>query len=258
MTTLLISDLHLHPGAPEITDGLLTYLEQTASKADALYILGDFFEAWVGDDILDLPEAEPSGNAGLVKRVAKALNSLSSAGTAVYLMHGNRDFLMGKRFADACRATLLDDPTKLDNDGEPILLMHGDSLCTRDEAYMAFRAQARDPQWQAQILAMSIPERLALAKQIREQSGDANSNKAEDIMDVTPDEVVKAMKAHGAALLIHGHTHRPAIHDLTLNDQPAIRIVLGDWQPDQGWDIRLEAGKAPELRDFPLDAPPSA
>ena len=258
MTTLLISDLHLHPGAPEITDGFFTYLEQTASKADALYILGDFFEAWVGDDILDLPEAEPSGNAGLVKRVAKALNSLSSAGTAVYLMHGNRDFLIGKRFADACGATLLDDPTKLDNDGEPILLMHGDSLCTRDEAYMAFRAQARDPQWQAQILAMSIPERLALAKQIREQSGDANSNKAEDIMDVTPDEVVKAMKAHGVALLIHGHTHRPAIHDLTLNDQPAIRIVLGDWQPDQGWDIRLEAGKAPELRDFPLDAPPSA
>jgi len=257
MTTLLISDLHLHPGAPEITDGFFTYLEQTASKADALYILGDFFEAWVGDDILDLPEAEPSGNAGLVQRVANALNSLSSAGTAVYLMHGNRDFLMGKRFADACGASLLDDPTKLDNGGEPILLMHGDSLCTRDEAYMAFRAQARDPQWQAQILAMSIPERLALAKQIREQSGDANSNKAEDIMDVTPDEVVNEMKAHEVATLIHGHTHRPAVHHLDLDGQAGTRLVLGDWQPDQGWDIRLTTGHPLELRDFPLDAPPS-
>ncbi|WP_458526227.1 UDP-2,3-diacylglucosamine diphosphatase [Onishia taeanensis] len=258
MTTLLISDLHLHPGAPAITEGFFAYLEQTASQADALYILGDFFEAWVGDDILDLPEAEPTGSAALVKRVAAALHALSRAGTAVYLMHGNRDFLIGKRFAEACGATLLDDPTLLDNDGEPILLMHGDSLCTRDEAYMAFRQKARDPQWQAQILAMSIPERLALAKQIREQSGDANSNKAEDIMDVTPEEVVEAMKTHGAALLIHGHTHRPAIHDLALEDQPAMRIVLGDWQPDQGWDICLDAGTGPELRDFPLDAPPGA
>ncbi|WP_136255771.1 UDP-2,3-diacylglucosamine diphosphatase [Onishia niordana] len=258
MTTLLISDLHLHPGAPEVTDGFVTYLEHTASKADALYILGDFFEAWVGDDILDLPEAEPSGNAALVNRVVEALRTLSSAGTAIYLMHGNRDFLIGKRFADACGATLLDDPTRLNSADEPVLLMHGDSLCTRDDAYMAFRAKARDPQWQAQILAMSIPERLALAKQIREQSGDANSNKAEDIMDVTPDEVIKEMTAHGVTTLIHGHTHRPAVHQVTLDDQPAARIVLGDWQPDQGWDIRLVSGQAPELRDFPLDAPPSA
>ena len=252
MTTLLISDLHLHPGAPAITDGFFAYLEQTASKADALYILGDFFEAWVGDDILDLPEAEPSGNAALVKRVATALHDLSSAGTAVYLMHGNRDFLIGKRFADACGATLLDDPTLLDNDGEPILLMHGDSLCTRDEAYMAFRAQARDPQWQAQILAMSIPERLALAKQIREQSGDANSNKAEDIMDVTPAEVVRRMAECGVRTLIHGHTHRPDVHRLEVDGQSAQRIVLGDWHSDRGWQVRVDDRTAPLLESFPL------
>ncbi|MCK2183086.1 UDP-2,3-diacylglucosamine diphosphatase [Halomonas getboli] len=252
MSTLLISDLHLHPGAPAITEGFLNWLETRAIGAEALYILGDFFEAWIGDDLLDLGAADPSGTATLAARIAEALKRLSDAGTAVYLMHGNRDFLLGERFAEAAGATLLPDPSVVTLGDERVLLMHGDSLCTLDEAYMAFRAKARDPQWQAQILAMPIPERIALARQLRDQSGEANSNKAEDIMDVTPEEVVAALREHGVTTMIHGHTHRPAVHEVDLDGTPARRYVLGDWQPDQGWEIEIAAGQAPTLRDFPL------
>ncbi|WP_136246770.1 UDP-2,3-diacylglucosamine diphosphatase [Halomonas borealis] len=252
MSTLLISDLHLHPGAPDITEGLLNWLETRAPGAEALYILGDFFEAWIGDDLLDLGAADPSGTAELASRIAAALKRRADAGTAIYLMHGNRDFLLGERFAAAAGATLLADPSVVTLGDERVLLMHGDSLCTLDEAYMSFRAKARDPQWQAQILAMPIPERLALAKQLRDQSGEANSNKAEDIMDVTPDQVVQALRDHGVTTMIHGHTHRPAVHELELDGTPARRYVLGDWQPQRGWEIEIEAGQPPILRDFPL------
>ncbi len=252
MSTLLISDLHLHPGAPSITEGFLAWLETRAPRAEALYILGDFFEAWIGDDLLDLGAADPTGTAALATRIAEALKRRAEAGTRIYLMHGNRDFLLGERFAEAAGATLLADPSVVTLGDERVLLMHGDSLCTRDEAYMAFRAKARDPQWQAQILAMPIPERLALAKQLRDQSGEANSNKAEDIMDVTPEEVLEALRAHGVTTLIHGHTHRPAVHDVDLDGTPARRYVLGDWQPNQGWEIECAQGQAPVLRDFPL------
>ncbi|MBB3140810.1 UDP-2,3-diacylglucosamine diphosphatase [Halomonas organivorans] len=252
MSTLLISDLHLHPGAPAITEGFLAWLEERAVHAEALYILGDFFEAWIGDDLLDLGAADPTGTAALAARIAEALKRRSQAGTAIYLMHGNRDFLLGERFAEAAGATLLADPSVVTLGDERVLLMHGDSLCTLDEAYMAFRTQARDPQWQAQILAMPIPDRLALARQLRDQSGEANSNKAEDIMDVTPEEVVEALREHGVATMIHGHTHRPAVHDLDLDGTPARRYVLGDWQPERGWEIEIVAGQPPVLRDFPL------
>ncbi|WP_027962882.1 UDP-2,3-diacylglucosamine diphosphatase [Halomonas halodenitrificans] len=248
MATLLISDLHLHPGAPAITEGFLHWLQARARGADALYILGDFFEAWIGDDLLDLVDVDPTGNADLAKRVAEALRRLADAGTAIYLMHGNRDFLLGERFAREAGATLLPDPSLIRLGDTPVLLMHGDSLCTRDTAYQAFRAQARDPQWQAQVLSMPIQERIALARQLREQSGEANSNKAEDIMDVTPEEVVEAMAAHGVTTLIHGHTHRPAVHDLEVDGQPARRIVLGDWQPGQGWEIVVEDDGKPRLK----------
>jgi len=130
--------------------------------------------------------------------------------------------------------------------------MHGDSLCTRDEAYMAFRQQARDPQWQAQVLAMPIQERIALAGQLRKQSGEANSNKAEDIMDVTPGEVVNVMAEHGVTTLIHGHTHRPAVHEIEVDSRPARRYVLGDWQPAKGWEIAIEDSSEPQLQAFPL------
>lgn len=247
MTTLLISDLHLHPGAPEITEGLLTYLERDARHAEALYILGDFFEAWIGDDVLDTPGLDP-----LAERVAAALKTTSDGGTRIYLMHGNRDFLLGERFATHCGATLLPDPSVVDLGGKPVLLMHGDSLCTHDTAYMAFRAQARDPQWQAQILAMPIEARLELAKSLRMQSGEANANKAEEIMDVTPEEVEAALREHGVDTLIHGHTHRPAVHSLEVDGRPAQRLVLGDWQAARGWEIRVDGTRPPLLRDFSL------
>lgn len=254
MTIRLISDLHLHPGAPEVTEGFLDWLEKDAPGSDTLYILGDLFDAWIGDDLLDLGDADPSGHAPLATRVAKALRHLAEAGTAIELMHGNRDFLLGERFAEHAGADLLVDPSVVSPAGKPILLMHGDSLCTRDEAYQAFRVRARDPQWQQQVLAMPIPERLQLARQLREQSGEATSSKAEEIMDVTPGDVVDTMREHGVDTLIHGHTHRPAIHDFTIDGRPARRLVLGDWQPGRGWEIVIEGDGEPELRDFPLMA----
>ncbi|MBD3895245.1 UDP-2,3-diacylglucosamine diphosphatase [Halomonas sp. ML-15] len=247
MSTLLIADLHLHPSAPEITEGFLAYLTNSASQADALYILGDLFDAWIGDDILDTPEIAP-----LATQVVEGLKALTDGGTRLYLMHGNRDFLLGSRFADACGATLLPDAYQVELGGKPVLLMHGDSLCTGDKAYMAFRAQARDPQWQAQVLAMPLEARLELAKSLRQQSGEANSNKAEEIMDVTPEEVDRAMIEHDVATLIHGHTHRPAVHVLEVDGQPARRLVLGDWQPQRGWEVRIEAERPPQLLEFPL------
>ncbi|MEQ5802038.1 UDP-2,3-diacylglucosamine diphosphatase [Halomonas sp. H10-9-1] len=252
MATLLISDLHLQPGAPEITEGFLRWLEERACGSDALYILGDFFEAWIGDDLLDLAGADPTGNADLAARITRALKRLAEDGTEIFLMHGNRDFLLGERFAREAGATLLPEPSVVELGGQPILLMHGDTLCTRDEAYQAFRAQARHPLWQQQVLSMPIDQRIALAGQLRAQSGEANSNKAEDIMDVTPEEVVRVMAEYGVTTLIHGHTHRPAVHELEVDGQPAQRIVLGDWQPAKGWEIVVDGG-APRLKAFPLD-----
>ncbi|GHE22760.1 UDP-2,3-diacylglucosamine diphosphatase [Halomonas urumqiensis] len=250
MTTLLISDLHLNPAAAEITESFLGWLETRARDCDALYILGDFFDAWIGDDLLDLAGSDPTGHADLAVRVAQALNDLAQRGTAIYLMHGNRDFLLGERFAERAGATLLPDPSLVSFGDQPVLLMHGDSLCTRDDAYMAFRAQARDPNWQARILGMPLGERIQLARQLREQSGEANSNKADDIMDVTPDEVVKVMADYGVTTLIHGHTHRPAVHALDIDGKPAQRIVLGDWQPGHGWEIEVGNTGKPELREI--------
>ncbi|MFN2330436.1 MAG: UDP-2,3-diacylglucosamine diphosphatase [Halomonas sp.] len=252
MTTRLISDLHLHPGAPEITEGFVHWLEESARGCEALYLLGDIFEAWIGDDMLDLAGSDPTGHADLAARVARALKRLADDGTAVYLMHGNRDFLLGERFATEAGATLLADPSVVSLGDKRVLLMHGDSLCTLDTAYQAFRAQARSPLWQAQVLSMPLQERIALAKQLREQSGEANSSKAEDIMDVTPDEVVKSMAEQGVTTLIHGHTHRPAVHECEVDGQPARRFVLGDWRPDRGWEIVIEGNGEPQLKEIPL------
>jgi UDP-2,3-diacylglucosamine hydrolase len=250
MTSLLIADLHLQPARPEVTAGFIEWLEKRARGADTLYILGDLFEAWIGDDLLDLGDADPTGNAALASRVAGALRRLGEDGTRIRVMHGNRDFLLGERFAEAAGARLLLDPSVIHMEGSPVLLMHGDSLCTGDQAYMAFRAQARDPHWQEQVLAMPISDRLALAKQLRKQSGEANSNKAEDIMDVTPSEVVRVMRDQGVTTLIHGHTHRPAVHELEVDGRPAQRFVLGDWQPGRGWEIVVENGVGPVLREY--------
>ena len=255
MRTLLIADLHLSEHTPEITQGFVDYVSTTASGAEALYILGDLFDAWIGDDLL----AFPHPMAEVATRVVKALAALAESGTAVYLMHGNRDFLIGERFINACRASLLPDAQESELHGIPVVLMHGDSLCTRDEAYMAFRQQSRDPQWQAQMLALPLEQRLELAKSLRQQSDSANADKADDIMDVTSSEVIRVMAEHGVTTLIHGHTHRPKVHDMTVEDIPAKRYVLGDWDARHGWDVVIEEGaRTPQLRQFDITRPPQA
>lgn len=241
MTTQFISDLHLEEARPDITRAFLTFLDQQAAGCERLYILGDFFEAWIGDD-----EHTP-----LQDEVAAALRAVSDAGTDVFLMHGNRDFLIGEDFCSRAGATLLDDPTVIDLYGNPTLLMHGDSLCTADVEYQKFRASMRNAQWQQMFLQRPLADRQLVARQLREISMAKNKGKAEFIMDVTPDEVVAVMEAHNVQRLIHGHTHRPAVHELIANDQPARRIVLGDWAENVWW-LEADANREPELRKTPL------
>jgi len=241
VTTLFISDLHLEESRPDITEAFLGFLNGTASGVDQLYILGDFFEAWIGDD-----ERTP-----LQEQIAAALRKLRDSGTDIFLMHGNRDFLIGEDFCKRAGATLLDDPTVIDLHGTPTLLMHGDSLCTADVEYQKFRANMRNPQWQQMILQRPLEDRQQMARQLREISMAKNQGKEEFIMDVTPEEVIKDMEAHGVQHMIHGHTHRPAVHELIANGLPAKRIVLGDWDKNIWW-LEAEPGKEPELKKQPL------
>ncbi|KAB2927912.1 MAG: UDP-2,3-diacylglucosamine diphosphatase [Candidatus Contendobacter sp.] len=219
MAALFISDLHLEPMRPAITALFLDFLERRARRAEALYILGDLFEAWIGDD----DDAEPGGT------VATALRTLTDQGIPAYFLHGNRDFLVGKRFAAASGIQLLPESVVIELAGERVLLLHGDTLCTDDVEYQAFRAQVRDPVWRARTLALPLAQRRALAGQLRETSRQATGQKAADITDVNPTAVDRALRAHGVYRLIHGHTHRPAIHRWNLDGQPARRAVLGDW-----------------------------
>ncbi len=219
-----ISDLHLLPARPNITQAFLRFLTGTAKNAESLYILGDLFDVWVGDDN-DIPE---------YTAITQALADYSSQGHQVFLMHGNRDFLMGDDFAKQAGLTIIQDPQVIELNGVATLLMHGDSLCTSDKEYMAFRQMVRDPQWQQTMLQKPLAERKAIAEHIRSTSDSMNSLKAEDIMDVTPEEVAKIMLETSTVRLIHGHTHRPARHQLEINQQAAERIVLGDWH-DKGW-----------------------
>ncbi len=238
MTTLFISDLHLQPSQPRLLDACLRFFDERARAVEALYILGDLFEVWIGDD----------DDAAWLNDFASALQQLRVNGTALYFMHGNRDFLVGKHFAARCGMELLSDLTVIDLYGRPTLLMHGDTLCTEDKDYLAFRAQVRDPQWQRMILAAPLEQRRQLAAQLRTQSKMAASNKAEDIMDVTPAEVARVMAKSDVDLLIHGHTHRPARHALIVNGKPAERIVLGDWRDDDCmWYVRAERDNSVEL-----------
>ncbi len=241
MTTLFISDLHLEESRPDITGAFLGFLKTHAMGVERLYILGDFFEAWIGDD-----ERTP-----LQEQVAAALRALSDQGTQIFLMHGNRDFLIGHDYCERAGATLLDDPTVIDLYGTPALLMHGDSLCTADVEYQKFRANMRNPQMQKMMLARPLADRQQMARQLRQMSMAKNQGKAEAIMDVTPEEVVKQLEAHGVQLMIHGHTHRPAIHDLQANSRKARRIVLGDWDKHLWW-LEASPGQAPELNKAPL------
>ena len=224
--SLLISDLHLDPARPEHLAALETLLDNHTGKADRLYVLGDLFEAWIGDD----------DDSPFNRQAIDAFRRFSDAGSELFFMHGNRDFLLGDKFADDCGGALLDEGTVADLYGTRALLMHGDSLCTEDHAYQQFRAMARDPQWQQGMLTKPLEERRALAQGMRMQSQGNNANKPENIMDVTPAEVVRVMEDAGVRHLIHGHTHRPAVHDVALKDGTGTRWVLGDWGA-LGWWI---------------------
>ncbi len=215
---LLISDLHLTPERPAITQAFYYFMEKYTPDADALYILGDFFEVWLGDDD-DTPLFQEI--QAFLARYSKAL--------PIYIMHGNRDFLLGELFCQRTGVQLLDEETIIDAYGSRYLLIHGDSLCTKDQSYMLFRAAARSQEWQEAFLQQSLEARRAYAKELRANSKTMNSNKSEDIMDVTPDEVVTIMEKYQIQKLVHGHTHRPDSHNLNANNKPATRLVLGDW-----------------------------
>jgi len=219
MATLFISDLHLSAERPDITALFIRFLNNEARQAEALYILGDLFEAWLGDDMV-LPE---------YAEAIAAMKALSDNGVPVFIMHGNRDFLLGETFTAMSGTTLLDDPTRIDLYGKPTLLLHGDTLCTDDVKYQQFRAMVRNPAWQQQMLALSPQERLKLAKEYREMSQAETGNKAEDIMDVNQHTLEQVMQEKDVYHMIHGHTHRPAVHKFKVDSHTAQRIVLGDW-----------------------------
>lgn len=219
MATLFISDLHLDPSRPAITECFFELLKRQGGTAEALYILGDLFETWIGDD-----DPEP-----LWQQIIQALSKCTGAGTPVYFMRGNRDFLIGEQFRWESGCQLLDDPTVVDLYDRHILLMHGDLLCSDDTEYQLLRKQVRDPRWQEDILKLSVEKRRGLARQAREQSASSILGKSDDIMDVNQHTVEHYMQASNADLLIHGHTHRPGIHTLTISGQAAQRVVLGDW-----------------------------
>ncbi len=228
---LMIADLHLDPIRPAAISAFLSLINGPAQSAGAVFILGDLFEAWIGDD------ARPADDP-----VAPALNRLADHGVAIYLMHGNRDFLLGADFAKAAGATLLDEPTLVSIDQTPVLIEHGDALCTDDIAYQQFRLQVRDPAWQRAFLALPIDERIRQAQNARIQSGEAMADKSSQIMDVNEKAVVARFHDYGVQRLIHGHTHRPGRHTFTINGLPAERIVLGDWF-EQGSVLRIADGE---------------
>ncbi len=229
--TLFVSDLHLDPSDPAISRQFLEFLAGDARGAEALYILGDLFDAWIGDD----------DDGPLATAVRSALRALTGAGVAVFFQGGNRDFLVGERFAAETGVRLLPDHTVLDLYGTPTLLMHGDLLCTDDVDYQKARVMLRNPAFVADFLAKPLPARAALAAEYRRRSGEATSLKAEDIMDVSATTVAQVMRQHGVRRLIHGHTHRPAIHALQFDGEPAERIVLGEWHDDEGQCVRVTA-----------------
>ncbi|MFZ7096940.1 UDP-2,3-diacylglucosamine diphosphatase [Luteimonas dalianensis] len=232
MTTLFIADLHLDPERPEITRLFGDFLDGEAGRADALYILGDLFESWVGDD-------DPS-EAGAF--VAGKLAALDAAGVPLFFMHGNRDFMLGRDYAARAGMRILPDPSVIDLYGKPVLLMHGDLLCTGDVEYQKIRAQVRSPQWRAHMLSQPLQARLAFAQQARaasqaRQGAMKDAGTMETITDASPDAIEQTLRRYGIDTLIHGHTHRPAIHDLDIDGHPHRRMVLGDWY-EQGSVLR--------------------
>jgi UDP-2,3-diacylglucosamine hydrolase len=235
VATLFISDLHIDASRPPILRQFLSFLEVQAARAEALYILGDLFESWVGDDDAD----------GAQAAAIQGIRALTANGVPCFVMHGNRDFLLSERFCSDSGAELLSDPVMLTLYGERILVMHGDALCTDDRAYQRLRATVRDPDWQRRFLALSVKDRRALAGAARAGSQAHTAAMQYAITDVNADSVARVLRAAGLTTLLHGHTHRPAIHAIEVDGRPCTRIVLGDWY-DQGSLLRWDEN-GPEL-----------
>lgn len=234
---LFVSDLHLDCAAPAAVALFLQFLATEGRTASALYILGDLFESWIGDD-----DDDPARRS-----VCEALRALTQAGIACRVLHGNRDFLLGRGFAARTGCELLPDPSVLQLGARRIVISHGDALCTRDVAYQRFRRVVRQRPVQRGWLALPLGTRRALAARIRQRSTQHMRRKAGDIMDVTPDAVSALLQSSGADWLVHGHTHRPGVHQLVVDGRNCLRIVLGDWY-EQGSLLILQENAAPELR----------
>jgi len=238
--SLFISDLHLAAQRPAILPRLFRFLDGPAREASALYILGDLFDVWIGDDDRRPPAPQ----------VEAALLALAGQGVDLFLLPGNRDFLLGEAFRQRSGCALLPDPSRIDLGGIPTLLMHGDLLCSDDLQYQQARRHLRTPAVIAEFLSKPLEQRAALAAEYRRQSGEATSLKAEAIMDANPETVTEYLRAQGTRRLIHGHTHRPACHEWVLDGQLVQRIVLPDWREDSGGYLRVEANGAWEVESF--------
>lgn len=222
MTTLFIADLHLEESRPEISALFMKFLKEEAALAKALYILGDLFEVWIGDD-----DQSPFNQA-----LIQALRQTAERGTALYFMRGNRDFLIGKRFSREAACQILKDQELIYLNGQATLLVHGDTLCTQDEKYLRFRKKSRNFFVQKLFLMKSLAKRKEMARQARKISSDHTRNMAMDILDVTASEVERLMRHYQVKHLIHGHTHRPALHEFQLDGQAATRTVLAPWHEE--------------------------
>ena len=227
MSIFFISDLHLEQNKPHLTKAFENFINSKVNSRDELFILGDFFEQWVGDDNED----------SFIKSIKNILKAKTERGLKIHFMHGNRDFLIGDKFCEEVGVKLLDDPFIINLNGKKVMLMHGDSLCTDDKAYQDFRNLVRNKDWQEDFLSKDLIERKEVAKNLREISSLENKSKDEAIMDVNQNEVLKVIRNYSIDVLIHGHTHRPCIHD----ENGVPRMVLGDWG-DFLWFIESSKG----------------
>lgn len=242
MATYFISDLHLSAERLDIIKAFDQFIADNTQDAEALYILGDFFDAWIGDD----------DNCEFATQLKSRLKSISDRGVATFFIRGNRDFMVGEALANACGFTLLEDETVIELYGKRVLLMHGDTLCTADIEYQQFRKMVRNPVWQQQVLALPINQRRTMAADLRSKSQSMNAMKAEDIMDVTPAEVENIMDEYRVKTLIHGHTHRPKLHEFQEKGKTHQRWVLGDWHSSAKY-VRADASGI-ELKTFAFDS----